>query len=152
MGVPPSVIKIDKDGVKYISNCDRVQYTMHELIRAALRDTGKFICRKAKDDIKAIGIRKITGRMLKSIQYWVRHKQKTPNLQVGIKPLAWYLGYYETGTSKHPKYGFLQNATKNNIAEIIKIQSQYLSALEDEAMALSLIQESEMMGDDTSEN
>lgn len=152
MAVPPSVVKIKRDSVEYVSNCDKIQYTMHELIRAALRDTGKFICKKTKDDIKAKGIRKISGRMLKSIQYWVRHKQKTPNLQVGIKPLGWYLGYYETGTSKHEKHAFLQNATKNNVAEIIKIQSQYLSALEDEAAALALIQEEEMQGDDTSEN
>lgn len=148
MSVPKSVIKINKDGVQYTSNCDKVQYTMHELIRAALRDTGKYICKKTKDDVKAKGIKRITGRMLKSIQYWVRHKQKTPNLQVGIKPFGWYLGYYELGTSKHDRYDFLSNATKNNIAEIIKIQSQYLSALEDEARALSLIDESEMQGDD----
>ena len=151
MGVPPSVTKINKDGVQYISSCDRVQYTMHELIRAALRDCGKFICYETKKSIKGSGIRKITGRMLRSIQYWVRHKQKIPNLQVGIKPLGWYLGYYETGTSNHKKYAFLQNATKNNIDKIVEIQSQYLNALENEAKALALIKEQEMIGDDENE-
>lgn len=152
MSVPKSVIKIKKDGVQYVSSCDKVQYTLHELIRAALRDSGKFICRKTKDSIKASGIKKITGRMLRSVQYWVRHKQKTPNLQVGIKPLGWYLGYFELGTSEHRKYEFLQKSTKENIGEIIKIQSQYLSALENEAKALSLIKEDEMIGDDENED
>lgn len=149
MGVPRSVVKINRNGVQYVSNCDRVQYTMKELIRAALRDTGKYICYETKKSIKASGLKKITGRMLKSVQYWVRWKQKIPNLQVGIKPIGWYLGYYETGTSEHKKYGFLQNATKRNIAKIIEIQSKYLSALEDEARALSLINEEEYEGDDT---
>lgn len=152
MAVPKSVIKINKDGVQYVSNCDRVQYTMHELIRAALRDCGKFICYETKKSVRTSGIRKITGRMLKSVQYWVRHKQKTPNLQVGIKPLGWYLGYFELGTSEHEKYAFLQKATKNNVAEIIKIQSQYLSALENEARALALINDDQTIGDDETEN
>ena len=149
MAVPKSVVKINKDGVQYVSNCDRVQYTLHELTRAALRDAGKFICSETKKSIRASGIRRITGRMLKSVQYWVRHKQKVPNLQVGIKPSGFYLGFFELGTSEHKKYAFLQNATKENVAEIVRIESQYLSALEDEARALSLINENEMQGDDT---
>lgn len=149
MGVPRSVVKINRNGVQFTSNCDRVQYTIKELIRAALRDTGKFICYETKKSIKSSGLKKITGRMLKSVQYWVRWKQKIPNLQVGIKPIGWYLGYFETGTSEHKKHGFLQNATKRNIAKIIEIQSKYLSALEDEAIALSLISEEEYEGDDT---
>lgn len=152
MPVPKSVVKIKKDGVEYVSNCDKVQYTLRELVRAALRDTGKFVCRETKKSVKASGIRKISGRMLKSVQYWVKWKQKTPELQVGIKPSGWYLGYFLTGTSKHTKHAFLQKAAKDNVAEIVKIQSQYLSALEDEAKALSLINENEMIGDDISEN
>ena len=39
MGIPKSVIKINKGNVKFISNVDRVNYTLNELTRAALRDT-----------------------------------------------------------------------------------------------------------------
>ncbi len=38
---------------------------------------------------------------------------------------------------------------QDNTAEIIKIESQYLSALEDEAEALSLISEEDYEGDGT---
>ena len=44
MPVPPSVTRIDKNGVKFISGVDRCSYTLKELVRAALRDVGKFVC------------------------------------------------------------------------------------------------------------
>ena len=44
MPIPKSVTKIKKGNVEFISNVDRVQYTLTELTRAALRDVGKFIC------------------------------------------------------------------------------------------------------------
>lgn len=148
MAVPKSVVKIKKDGVEYVSNCDRIQYTLTELIRAALRDTGKLICRKTKDNIRASNINQITGKSIKAVQYWVKWKQKVPMLQVGIKAFGFYIGFFETGTSEYRKYAFLQNAVKNSVAEIVKIQSQYLSALEDEAKAMSMIDESETQGSD----
>lgn len=43
MSLPKSV-KFKKDGVVYENNVDKIKYTMHELARAALRDTGKFVC------------------------------------------------------------------------------------------------------------
>ena len=46
MSVPKSVIKIKKGVVTYVSNVDRCAYTIQELCRAALRDTGKFVCAK----------------------------------------------------------------------------------------------------------
>ena len=45
-----------------------------------------------------------------------------------------------------PKLGILRNTTYDNIPEIVKIESQYLSALEDEAAALQLIDEKEQQG------
>ena len=46
MSVPKSVTKFDKNGVKFVSNVDYCQYTIQELTRAALKDVGKFVCRK----------------------------------------------------------------------------------------------------------
>ena len=43
MSVPKSVVKFDKDGVKFVSSVDWYDYTLKELCRAALRDVGKFV-------------------------------------------------------------------------------------------------------------
>lgn len=126
MALPRSV-KIKKNGVEYLNNVDAVQFTLHELIRMALRDCGKLICKRTKQKI-----RKRTGRGAKNIQYWVRRKQKVPDLQVGIKPGGFYLGFMELGTNKMPKIGALFQSTQENLGEIEKIQAQYLSALNEE--------------------
>jgi hypothetical protein len=39
-----------------------------------------------------------------------------------------------------PKLGFIRQTTEGNIKTIVEIESQYLSALEDEARALSMIE------------
>ena len=52
----------------------------------------------------------------------------------------------ELGTSSQPKRQILRNAAHDNVAQIIEIESQYLSALNDEAKALSLISEEEYHG------
>lgn len=142
----PKSVKIKKDGVEYISSVARVQYTLHELIRAALRDTGKLIVKRTKQNMDRAGIRRFKGRMKKNTQYWVRRKQKTPNLQVGYKPGGFYAGFYELGTIQHPKHAMMQNAVKENIDEIQRIQGQYLSAIEDERRAISLIDDDEYQG------
>ena len=36
----PKSVKFSRNGVEFLSNCDRIQYTLKELTRAALRDTG----------------------------------------------------------------------------------------------------------------
>ena len=142
IGIPKSVVKIKRDGIEYVSSVDRVQYTLHELIRAALRDCGKLICNRTRQLIK-----KRTGRGARNIQYWVKSKQKTPNLQVGLKPGGFYLGFQELGTGNQPKIGALSEATKNNIDEIRRITGQYLSAIEDENRALELIEEGDLEGE-----
>ena len=43
MAVPKSVTRINKNGVQYIDSVDRVNYTLEELTRAALREVGKFV-------------------------------------------------------------------------------------------------------------
>lgn len=140
MPIPPAV-KFTKNGVTYIGNVDRIKYTLTELTRAALKDCGKYICRRTRQKIK-----RRTGRLAKNTQYWVRKRET--DLQVGFKPGGFYGMYQELGTDKITKVGALANTTKEEIAEIIKIQGMYLSAIENEQKALSLIDESEALGDD----
>lgn len=137
----PKSVKFKKNGVEYLSNCDRIQYTIKELIRAALRDTGKFICREARKKVK-----RRTGRMAKNTQYWVRTKQETPDLQVGFKPGGFYGIFQEIGTEREPKIAALATSTEGNVATIQKIQQQYLSAVGSES-AESMIDEGEYSGE-----
>ncbi|MGN0489405.1 MAG: HK97 gp10 family phage protein [Ruminococcus sp.] len=142
MSLPKSV-KIKKNGVEYISNVDRIKYTITELIRAALRDTGKYICNRTRQKI-----RRRTGRLAKNIQYWVRTKQATPNLQVGLKPGGFYGMFQEIGApNRHiPRTAALTNSTQENVEEIRKIQAQYLSAVGTES-AEKKIDEGEYIGE-----
>lgn len=146
MPIPKSVTKISRDGnVVYTQSVDRVNYTIRELTRAALRDVGKFVCKQFRINYYA-RFKKHSGRVGKFTQYWVKHKQKDIELQVGIKPNGFYGGFQELGSSKQPKLGLLTQAAQDNIAKIVEIESQYLSALESEARALSLISEEEYEG------
>lgn len=137
----PKAVKITKNGVEFVSNVERLQYTLKELERAALRDVGKLVCKRTKQKIK-----RRTGRLAKNTQYWVRSKQKVPDLQVGFKPGGFYGLYQEIGTSKSPKIGALNNAAEDNISDIIKIESQYLSGIGTEE-AESLIKEGDYQGE-----
>lgn len=140
MSLPKSV-KFTKNGVEYLSNCDRIQYTLKELIRAALRDTGKYVCKTTRKKV-----RRRTGRLAKNTQYWVRAKQEIPNLQVGFKPAGFYGLYQEIGTVKTPKIAALSDCTESGISEIQKIQQQYLSAVGTES-AETIINEGEYKGE-----
>jgi len=141
MSLPKSVTKFSKkDGVTFVSSVDRANYTLQELSRAALKDVGKFVCRETRKKIK-----RRTGRIAKNTQYWVRKKET--DLQVGFKPGGFYGGFQELGTKKTPKIAALYNSVAENIPMIVQIESQYLSALEDEAKALSMIDESEEVGE-----
>ena len=137
----PKSVKFSRNGVEFLSNCDRIQYTLKELTRAALRDTGKYVCRETRKKIK-----RRTGRLAKNTQYWVRARQQTPDLQVGFKPGGFYGLFQEIGTQKYPKIAALTESTENNIATIQKIQQQYLSAIGSES-AEGMINEEEHNGE-----
>lgn len=146
MAIPKSVTKVSKDGnVTYTQSVDRVNYTIRELTRAALRDVGKYVCKQFRNSFYAKH-KKHSGRVGRFTQYWVKYKQKDIELQVGVKPNAFYGGYQELGSSKTSKQALLTHAVQDNIATIIEIESKYLSALEDEARALSLISEEDYEG------
>lgn len=149
MSVPKSVTKITKDGVEFTSNVDRVNYTMKELCRAALRDVGKFVCKRFAQSYYA-RFKKFRGRVGRFTQYFVMHKyEEVPILQVGMKTNAFYGGFQEVGSSKTAKLGLLQGAVEDNIEEIVKIESQYLSALEaDDTIATGMISDEDYEGGD----
>jgi len=142
MPMPKSVTKFSKkDGMTFISSVDKANYTIQELTRAALKDVGKFIARETRKKIK-----RKTGRLAKNTQYWVRKREM--DLQIGFKPGGFYGIFQEIGTESIPKQSALYTSVADNIPTIVKIQSQYLSALEDEARALALIDESEKVSNE----
>lgn len=143
MPIPKSVTKIKKGNIEYISSCDRVNYTLNELTRAALRDVGKFVCNRFRSGYYGIFSRR-KGKVGRYTQYWVRKKEC--DLQVGIKPFGFYGAFQEFGSSKTKRVGLLHKTVNDNIAKIVEIESKYLSALEDEAQALAMIDENEYEG------
>lgn len=136
----PSAIKITKNGVEYISQVNRTQYMLKELVHAANKDVGKFVTKEAKKVI-----RRNTGRGRKNTQYWAR---KDGSLQVGYKPGGFYLGFQELGTTKVQQENMLKNAVLNNIDDIRRIQGTYIKSIEDENKALGLINENEEIGNE----
>ncbi len=157
MPLPPSVTKTIKGKVTIVSSVDRCAYTLRELTVAALRDVGKYLCISCNREAQKLyhnsmqHSKRVRG-LKKTFQYWARRREC--DLQVGIVHDSWYGVQQELGTagnrrvgSNHmKKHGILTNTVYKNIPEIIKIESQYLSGLEDEARALSLISDSEYEG------
>jgi len=158
MPMPKSVTKVRKDGIEFISNVERTQYTIKELSRAALRDVAKFLRKRIKQAVPVD-----QGILKKNVGTWVRKsKDGTPRLQVGVYDrtrarkkgykYAFHAHLIEFGTSKmkaaNNGRGFLKPTVYDNLDEIRKIEGQYLSAIEDENKILGLIDEEEEIRDD----
>jgi len=147
MSVPKSVVKVKKDGVEYTSNVDACEYYLFELSRAALRDVAKFVRKRWKESLYE-NFERHTGRaggVVKSVVLSSKNT-KFPRVEMGLKkgkPNGFYGFYQEFGTSKTQRYGILTDTVESNVQQIVEIESKYLSALESEATALSLIDESE---------
>jgi HK97 gp10 family phage protein len=146
MPMPRSVIRVNKNGVKYISNVDRAQYTIKELSRAALKDVAKLIRRRMLDKARKMPGMRRGKRIPNAFQYWVRKRET--DLVVGIKHDTWYGVEQELGTSNQPKRSIVRDTVYENIDEIRRIQGKYLSAIESENKALGLINEEEEVGND----
>lgn len=153
MPMPKSVTRqVGSSGLKIIDSVDRCQYTINELCRAALRDVGKYVVlttNKKAQTLPGMSKSKRVRGTRHAFQYWVRKNiglSDWPDLQIGIRHDTWYGVNQELGTKKMKKKGFLMAAVSENIPNIIKIESQYLSALEVEAEALALIHEGEYVG------
>lgn len=152
MSAPKSVVKYDKNGIKYVSSVDTTKYTLTELTRAALKDVGIFVCRKCNTNAYKLwkGLR-VKGKMSNRIkgrtsafQYWVRSRDC--DLQVGIKHKTWYGVDQELGTSNMPKRAILRTNVERNIKTIVEIESKYLPWVEDQVKAMKYIDESEQEG------
>ena len=146
MPMPKSVTKIKKDGVEFKSSVDKLQYT-----RAALRDTAKFVRKQVINEMKTLPGLKRSKRPYRAVSYWVRKRES--DLQIGFghnkkgyTGETWYGILQELGSKNQPKRQLLRKAVYSNIPQIIMIQSQYLSALQDEARALRMIDEDEIIG------
>lgn len=146
MPMPKSVTKIKKDGIEFISNVDRAQYTIQELSRAALKDVAKLLRKRMVQELKQLPGMKRHRRIYNSTQYWVRRRET--DLQIGVKHDAWYGVNQELGTKGMPKKGVIRETTFKHIDDIRRIEGQYLSAIENENRALGLINEDEEVGDE----
>lgn len=161
MSAPPKQTKIKykkgKTEVTYESNLDASQYYLFELCRAGLKDVGKFLCLKFRESYYE-HFKKHTGDGGRAATYQVISGKHTtaPRVQVGLPHShkgkivpGFYAFFQEFGTSTGiPRLGLLTKAAQNNVAEIVKIESQYLSGLSGEASRLeALIQEGPMEGD-----
>lgn len=152
MSLPKSVVRFKKGNIEYVSNVDAANYTIRELTRAALRDVGKYVTRLVNDKALKLyggGLAK-TNRIIPhkgsdrtklAFGYWARKREC--DLQVGVKHESWYGTDQELGTDGMPKKAFIRNTVYDHIAEIVEIESKYLSGLEDEARALAEAQASE---------
>jgi len=148
--MPKSVTKVSKNGVEFTSNVDRINYTIEELSRAALRDIAKLVRKRMIEKLKKLPGMKKSKRLYRSTQYWVR-KWET-DLQLGFKHDAWYGARQEMGTHGSPARGILRDTVFENLDDIRIITGQYLSAVEDENRAIGLIDEEEHKGNENGED
>ena len=69
MSVPRSVTRVDRaGGVTFTSNVDRINYTINELCRAALRDVAKVLRKKMILKLKKLPGMKNNRRIYKTTQ------------------------------------------------------------------------------------
>ena len=145
----PSQMKIVKGNVTFTSDCDRANYYIEELTRAALKDVGRLVMRECSKQVKSINkyLRK-RKYVTKRYQMWVRKKENY--LDVGVENekkgavSAWWADQAELGTNNQPKRGILRSAVYDNIDQIREIEAHYLSVIEDELNAQALIDEDEL--------
>lgn len=138
MSAPKSVTKvIKKQGkayVEYTADVDVAKYYIYELSRAAMRDVGKYVKKVWQMSYDGI-VKKHSGRGRKATSYTVVAGKFTlfPRVQIGLKAgksdASFYAYMQEFGSSTMPRQGLLTKAVKDNIDQIIEIESKYLSEL-----------------------
>lgn len=147
MSVPESVMKMKKtkgsDGYEltFTSSVDRVNYTLKELISRANKDVGRFLVAEMRNQVRGIS-KYLKGKMPQRYQYWARGKEG--DLIIGVEntkygaETAWWADQAELGTNNQPKRGIMHDTVQKNIDKIREIQSQYLSAINNESEAVAL--------------
>lgn len=158
MSVPNSVMKLKKtkgsDGYEltFTSSVDRVNYTIKELITRANKDVGKFIVKEIQAKVQGVSPFLRKARYPKErYQFWARGKEN--DLIIGVENVkrgaetAWWADQAELGTNGQPKRGFIMETVQENIGRIREIQSQYLSAINNESEAVALANENASISD-----
>ena len=149
MSAPKSIVKINKTGVQYTSSVDKANYYLFELTRGALRDVGKFVRKTFQAEYYNV-FQRHTGEGPKAISYkvWSARSTEHPRVDIGIQRNSpgkvvkgWYMFYLLRGTKHIRQNSLLEDIVKNNTAQIIDIESQYLTGLEDEAAALQKLRD-----------
>ena len=162
MSVPNSVMKMKKtkgsDGYEltFVSSVDRVNYTLRELITRANKDVGRFLVAEIRNKVRGINpfLRK-ARRAPERYQYWVLPKENV--LVVGVEntkkgaDTAWWADQAEVGSNGQPKRSFITETVRENVDKIREIQSQYLSAINNEEEAVKLAEENERVSDGQNE-
>lgn len=156
MPVPKSVTKINKNGITFTSDVDKANYFIWELSRAALRDVSKLVRKRFREKFYSV-LNKITGKAPKSYGYKVLSSKNTtaPRVEIGYQRASrakvvegFYASFQELGTKHQKAQGVLKSVVEDSVADIINIESQYLSGLEEEARALAMIETEDEMDDD----
>lgn len=160
MSAPKAVKFKKKNGnvtVEYESNFDAAQYYLFELSRTALNDVGKLLKKRAGINFYNV-FKKHTGKAGKAAaintKVWSNKNTKFPRLQIGAKAgkgtaLRYWFFFQEFGNKKVRKERILTKTANDSIADIIKIESQYLSGLSEEASKLaSMVNEGEYGDED----
>lgn len=135
----PRTVRVTRNGVEYVSNIERTQYTLKQLQMTALREVGKFIRKRVMEKAKLqMGMKK-SKRIGRAFQYWAR--KRDGDLQLGIKHNTWYGVEQEMGTHGQRKKGILMDTVFENIDDIRRIMGTYISSIEDANRAEGLIRD-----------
>ena len=136
----------------FVSSVDRVNYTLKELITRANKDVGRFLVAEIRSKVRDINpFVKKARRAPERYQYWARSKEG--DLIIGVEntskgaETAWWADQAELGANGQPKRGIIYETVQSNIGKIREIQSQYLSAINNEAEAVALANENEDVPD-----
>lgn len=164
MPIPKSVTKIKtkqgKSEVIFTSAVDGANYTIEELTKAALRDTGKVIIRFVKDATP-----ERTGLLKKSWEKWVKKSKANGevSLQLGVYTAAQarkkgqsyahhahliLLGHKTRNGGFVAGNNFFYQVVADNINLIRETQGKYLSAIENEQEARSIVESEEKLAED----
>lgn len=165
MAVPKSVTKVytskSKYGqVEFTSNVDRVNYTIEELTKAALRDVGKVLIPKIREVTP-----KKTGLLSKSWQKWVKKSKGDGHLEldIGVYTAAQakkkgqsyahhahliLLGHRTVNGGFVPGNNFFYQVVADNMSLIRDTEGQYLSAIEDEQKAIQIAEAEASLDED----
>lgn len=143
----PRANKILMNRIEFTEQVDRAQFTLNELSRAALLDTGRLIRKRMLKKAKQQPGMRRAKRPYNAFQYWVRRRET--DLVVGTKHDTWYGAEQELGSNRQPKRSIIRSTVYENIDDIRRVQGQYLSAIEDDNRARGLIRSEEDGSDDT---